>query len=114
MKAIVQAGTPSLTYGVLIGFSNDSDETLSRLEENLWQLYKDILAINPSVNFHVTPLAIVPIPGTRQNTHLRQSGLPRFDEPSISGGMFTPSVDTRYLSYKEIFNWQIRLVAHSS
>jgi len=73
-------------------------------------LYEDILAINPSLHFQVSPLAISPIPGTKQGFNLRQSGLLRFDDPSIFGGMWTPSVDTHHLSYEEIANWQIRLM----
>jgi hypothetical protein len=109
VKAIVQAGTPSLVYGVIIGFADDSDETLSHLEEALWKLYEDVLAMNPSQEFQVLPMAIAPIPGTQQGINMRQSGLLRFDEPSIFGGIFTPSVDTHYLSYEEIANWQTRL-----
>nr|VFK35323.1 MAG: hypothetical protein BECKMB1821I_GA0114274_11117 [Candidatus Kentron sp. MB]VFK77135.1 MAG: hypothetical protein BECKMB1821H_GA0114242_11029 [Candidatus Kentron sp. MB] len=110
VKAIARAGTPYLNYGVIIGFSDDSNETLSRLEEALWNLYEELLTINRSLNFQVSPLAISPIPGTKQGLDLRRSGLLCFDDPSIFGGMWTPSVDTLYLSYKEIADWQIRLM----
>ncbi|EDN68034.1 hypothetical protein BGP_2423 [Beggiatoa sp. PS] len=36
-------------------------------------------------------------------------GLLRFDDPNIFGSIWTTSVDTHYLSYKEVFEWQKRL-----
>jgi hypothetical protein len=110
VKAIARTGVPYLNYGVIIGFEDDNNDTLSRLEEAVVGLYEDILTINPSLHFQVSPLAISPIPGTKQGANLRQSGLLRFDDPSIFGGMWTPSVDTHHLSYKEIADWQIRLM----
>ena len=110
VKAIARAGTPYLNYGVIIGFADDSNDTLSRLEEALVELYEDLLTINPVLKFQVSPLAIAPLPGTKQGFNLRQSGLLRFNDPSIFGGMWTPSVDTLYLSYEEIANWQTRLM----
>jgi len=109
MKAIVSSGVPYLNYGVIIGFADDNEDTLLRLEEAILELYEELLAINPLLNFQVSALAISPIPGTKQGMSLRQSGLLRFDDPSIFGGMWTPSVDTHYLSYEDIANWQIRL-----
>lgn len=108
MKAITRAGTPYLNYGIMIGFEDDSNETLSHLEEAIWELYEALLAINPSLKFHVSPMAISPIPGTPQDINLRQSGLLHFDDPSIFGGHWTPAIDTHHLSYEEIANWQIR------
>nr|VFJ54968.1 MAG: hypothetical protein BECKDK2373C_GA0170839_10469 [Candidatus Kentron sp. DK] len=110
VKSIVRAGVPYLNYGVIIGLAEDDDQTLSHLEEALLGLYEDLLAINPSLNFQVSPLAISPIPGTKQGFDLRQSGLLRFDDPSIFGGMWTPSADTRHLGYGAIADWQIRLM----
>ncbi|MEK8019634.1 MAG: hypothetical protein VSS75_022400 [Candidatus Parabeggiatoa sp.] len=110
IKAIVRTGVPNLTYGVIIGFADESEETLLRLEEAILALYSDLLAINPSLKFQVSPFAISPIPGTPQWIFVRQSGLLQFEDPSIFGGLWTPSVNTHYLSYKDIADWQIRLL----
>jgi hypothetical protein len=109
MKMIVRAGVPHLRYGVIIGFADDSNETLLRLEEALCTLYEDLITINPSLKFQITPVSISPIPGTPQGIKLRQSGLLRFDDPSIFGSAWTTSVDTHYLSYEQVFDWQKRL-----
>jgi len=46
MKTIVRTGIPYVRYGVIIGFADDNDETLSRLEEAIWGLYEDLITIN--------------------------------------------------------------------
>ena len=109
MKVIARAGVPNIRYGVMIGFEDDNDDSLLRLEEAVSELYEDILAINPSVNFQVQSIALIPIPGTPQWDTVRKSGLLRFEDPSIFGGMGTSAVDTRYLSYGQIADWQVRL-----
>jgi hypothetical protein len=109
MKLIVHSGVPNIRYGVMIGFEDDNNESLLRLEEAVSELYENILAINPSVNFQVQSIALIPIPGTPQWNTVRKSGLLRFDDPSIFGGMGTSAVDTRYLSYEQIADWQVRL-----
>jgi len=109
LKAIVRAGVPYIRYGVIIGFADDSQETLLRLEEAISGLYDELIVINPKVNFQVAPFTISPIPGTPQSDHLRSSKLLRFDDPTIFGNLWTPAVDTHYLSYKDIANWQMRL-----
>ncbi|KHD07479.1 radical SAM protein [Candidatus Thiomargarita nelsonii] len=109
MKVIARAGVPNIRYGVMIGFEDDSNESLLRLEEAVAELYEDILAINPAVNFQVQSLALIPIPGTPQWDAVRDSGLLRSNDPSIFGGMGTSAVDTRYLSSEQIADWQVRL-----
>lgn len=98
------------TYGCIIGFPDDSDETLLHLEEAIVRLYEELLTINPSLNFQVLPVSIFPIPGTPQASLIYKSGLLRFDDPTIFGGVWTPSVDTNYLSYKEVVKWQRHLM----
>nr|VFK37556.1 MAG: hypothetical protein BECKSD772F_GA0070984_101642 [Candidatus Kentron sp. SD]VFK43283.1 MAG: hypothetical protein BECKSD772E_GA0070983_10244 [Candidatus Kentron sp. SD]VFK80442.1 MAG: hypothetical protein BECKSD772D_GA0070982_11155 [Candidatus Kentron sp. SD] len=109
MKAIVRIGIPYLRYGIIIGFADDSHENLSRLEEAARDLYEELVTINPSSNFQVAPLSLSPIPGTPQSEQVRQSGLLRFDDPSILGSVWAPSMDTHHLNYKEVFEWQKRL-----
>ncbi|RKZ39653.1 MAG: radical SAM protein [Gammaproteobacteria bacterium] len=110
MKTIVRAGLPHIIYGCIIGFPDDSDETLLHLEEAIVTLYEELLTINPSLNFQVLPVSIFPIPGTPQASLIYKSGLLRFDDPTIFGGVWTPSVDTNYLSYKEVVKWQRHLM----
>nr|VFK61960.1 MAG: hypothetical protein BECKUNK1418G_GA0071005_102029 [Candidatus Kentron sp. UNK]VFK70075.1 MAG: hypothetical protein BECKUNK1418H_GA0071006_102329 [Candidatus Kentron sp. UNK] len=110
MESIVGAGVPNILYGVIIGFEDDSDEYLSRLEEAISELHESLLAINPGINFQVRPLSLVPIPGTPQGNTVRDSGLLRIDDPSIFGNMWRPSVDTRHLGYEQIADWRVRLM----
>jgi len=108
VKAIVQAGIPVIYYGIMIGFADENDKTLLRLEEAISELYEDILTINPLVIFQVIPMTLIPIPGTPQWNSVRDSGLIRFNDPSILGGMGTAAVDTNYLSCEQVADWQMR------
>lgn len=110
VKAVARTGVPHLTYGLIIGFEDDSEETLQRLEEAVYELYHELMQINPALKFQVSPFSIFPIQGTPQSDQFRQSGLVQFEEDySIFGGLWTPSINTRYLSYKDISRWQDRL-----
>jgi hypothetical protein len=109
MKAIVRVGIPYIRYGLILGFADDSHETLSRLEEAVWELYEELVAINPTLKFQTAPFSLSPIPGTPQSEQVRQSGLLRFDDHNIFGSIWTTSVNTHYLNYKEVFEWQKRL-----
>jgi hypothetical protein len=110
IKAIVSKGLPNLTYGVIIGFADESEETLLRLEEAILQLHAELLTLNSALRFQVAPFAISPIPGTPQWTKLHQSGLLQFEDTSILGGLWAPAINTHYLSYQDIAAWQIRLL----
>jgi len=109
IKAIVRTGTPVIYYGVIIGFADDNDESLLQLEKAISELYEDILIINPLVVFQVFSLTLVPIPGTPQWDIVHDSGLMRFNEPNILGGLGTSAFDTNYLNYEQVADWQIRL-----
>lgn len=110
LKAIVRAGVPTLTYGCIIGFEDDDDSTLARLEEGVTELHDELKAINPGLFFQIAPFSISPIPGTPQGHKFRDSGLLRFEDPEIFGGLWTPCADTRYLSYEQVSEWQRRLL----
>lgn len=109
VKAIVRAGVANIRYGLIIGFADDSHDSLSRLEEAVWELYEEVVAINPTQNFQVAPFSVSPIPGTPLADNLRQSGLLRFEDPSLYGSIWTTSVDSHHLSYQKISDWQRRL-----
>jgi hypothetical protein len=110
LRAIVRSGLPALSYGIIIGFEDETEDSLLRLEEAIMQVHADLTSINPNLIFQVSPFAISPIPGTGQGKSLRELGLLRFDDPVLYGGLWTPSVDTRCLSYERIAEWQIRLL----
>ncbi len=110
VKAIVRAGLPHLTYGLIIGFADESHDTLRRLEEAILTLYGALLDINPALKFQVSPFSIYPIAGTPQQRQVQASGLLACDDPSIIGGLWTPAVNSHHLSYREIAAWQIRLL----
>ncbi len=109
MRAIVRVGLPVIVYGLIIGFPDDTHESLLRLEEAVSELHRQLREINPDLEFQVASYAISPIPGTPQGENIRKSGLLRFDDPSIVGGLWTPSCDTHHLSYEDISDWQFRL-----
>jgi hypothetical protein len=109
MKTIVQVGLPVIVYGLIIGFPDDNLDSLQRLEEAVMELHHQLRGINPDLEFQVAVYAISPIPGTPQGESIRKSGLLRFDDPSIVGGLWTPSCDTNHLSYEDIAEWQFRL-----
>jgi hypothetical protein len=109
LKAIVRAGLPRLVYGLVVGLPDDSHESMLRLEEAISELYQDLKSINPSLTFWILTSAISPIPGTPQGQNIRQSGLLRFEDPTICGSFGLPCADTQYMSYEEVSDWQARL-----
>jgi hypothetical protein len=110
LRAIVRTGLPSLSYGIIIGFEDETEDSLLRLEEAIQGVHADLTAINPNLIFQVSSFAISPIPGTGQGRALREAGLLHFDDPVLFGGIWAPSVDTRALSYERIAEWQLRLL----
>lgn len=110
LKRIVKAGVPSLYYGVIVGLSEDSHESLQYLEEAVSELYQELKTINPSLQFMLLPFSINPIPGTPQEQNLRKLDLIRTEDVTILGSTWTASADTRYLSYEEVSDWQLRLL----
>ncbi len=110
MRAIARTSIPHIRYGVIIGFEDDSEDSLLRLEEALMALYEDLMSVNPALKFQVNALSLSPIPGTPQSDRVRKAGLLHFDEPSLYGSIWTPTIDTRYLSYDQIADWQMRLM----
>ncbi|HLP87997.1 MAG TPA: radical SAM protein [Nostocaceae cyanobacterium] len=109
MRAIVRVGLPVIVYGLIIGLPDDNHDSLLHLEEAVLELHQQLREINPELEFQVASYAISPIPGTPQGENIRKSGLLRFDDPSIVGGLWTPSCDTNHLSYADISDWQFRL-----
>ena len=109
LKAIVESGTPYITYAIIVGLPEDSNESLLRLEEAIIELYEKLLTINPNLLFRVVPFAIRPLPGTPQGVNLRKENLLRFEDPAILGGFWTACADTYYLTYEEVSDWQLRL-----
>lgn len=110
LRAIVRSGLPALAYGVIIGFDYETEDSLLRLEEAIQEVHQDLISINPELIFQVSCFGISPIPGTVQGKLLRESGLLTFDDPTIFGGIWAPSVNTRTLSYEQIAEWQLRLI----
>jgi len=73
-------------------------------------LYDNLMSTNSALKFQVIAMSLSPIPGTPQSDRMRQTGLLKVDEPTLYGSLWTPTVDTRYLSYKQIADWQMRLM----
>ena len=109
IKAIVRGGTANIRYGMIVGFADDNEDNFLRIEEAVSELYEEVMAINPSQNFQVAPFFLSPIPGTPLADDLHESGLLHFRDPSLFGSIWTTSVNTHHLSYKEVFDWQVRL-----
>lgn len=109
LRAIVRTGIPRIQYGVIMGLPDDNQETMLRLEEALSNLHEDLKTINPALQFWIGTYAISPIPGTPQGQAIRESGLLRFEDPEIQAGFMTACADTKYMSYEEVSDWQLRL-----
>jgi hypothetical protein len=110
MEAIVSAGVPDITYGIIIGLPEDSDAELDRLHDGVSNLKSRLKSLSPELKFRVTPYAIRPIPGTRQASQLQRLGLLKFDDPAITGGFWTACSDTKFLSYAAVSDWQGKLL----
>lgn len=87
-----------------------SHESLQYLEEAVSELYQELKTINPSLQFMLLPFSINPIPETPQEQNLRKLDLIRTEDVTILGSTWTASADTRYLSYEEVSDWQLRLL----
>ena len=109
LRAIVHSGIPNIVYGIIIGFANDNYDSLCYLEEAVRDLEQDLKMINPLLNFFIEVASVIPIPGTRQGIKLSQSGLLRFDDPTIIGCCRTACADTYSLTYGEVSDWQLRI-----
>lgn len=110
LKAVVRMGVPALTYGCIIGFADDSDESLSLLEEGVGTLFEELRSMNPQLNIQIAPYSLSPIPGTPQGAKIHASGLLRFQDSEILGGLWAPSMDTHHLTYQQVADWQRRLL----
>jgi len=113
VKAIVGAGVPDLSYGVIVGLPNDSDDSLSRLLDAVIELKGMLKSVNPRLVFKVTPFAVRPIPGTVMTAQLQASGLLRFTDPAILGGFWTACADTKFMNYEKVSDWQMKILATS-
>ncbi|MGB7059176.1 MAG: radical SAM protein [Geitlerinemataceae cyanobacterium] len=110
IRAIASAGVPRVGYGVIVGLPDDDRDSLLYLEEAIFKLYQDVKAINPDIDFKIRPVSISPFAGTPQDQEIREQGLLVFDDPVILGGFWTPCANTKYMSYLEVSEWQIRLM----
>ncbi|MGN7611418.1 radical SAM protein [Magnetococcales bacterium HHB-1] len=110
LHSMVKAGLPHIAYGVIIGFEDENNESFQNLEEAISDLTEQLLEINPALHFSFEAYALTLAPGTGQERRVRQSGLLRFDDPTLYGGFWTPSIDSHALSYQEISAWQMRLM----
>jgi hypothetical protein len=109
MRTIVRAGVPLMNYGVIIGLPDDDHEGLSQLEEALWELYHDLTTINPELVFNISPFPIVSIPSTPLAANIRNSGLLRFEDPTLIGCFRISTADTKHMSYAEVSDWYTRI-----
>ena len=110
LEAIVRAGVPDITYGVIVGLPDDSPASLGTLERSVGTLRQRLRSINANLKFRVVPYAIRPLPGTPQTSALEQAGLLRFHDSAICGGFWTACADTHHMSYAEVSDWQSRLM----
>ena len=110
LEAIVRAGVPDITYGLIVGLPEDSHGGLLALERSVGELRQRLKSINPDLTFRVVPYAIRPLAGTPQADSLEQLGLLRFRDSAICGGFWTACADTRYMSYADVSEWQSRLM----
>lgn len=110
LEAMVRAGLPDITYGVIVGLPDDSHEDLSALLRHVGELRLRLKDINPDLKFRAVPYAIRPLPGTPQARGLQRSGLLRFDDPAIAGGFWTACADTHHMSYSDVSHWQHRIL----
>lgn len=109
MRAIVTAGLPDITYGVIVGLPDDDHAGMENLLTAVSGLREELKRINPDLLFRVVPYALRPIPGTPAANRLRSQGLLKFEDPAILGGFWTACSDTDHLSYQEVSDWQYRL-----
>lgn len=109
LRAIVHAGVPTISYGFIIGLPDDNRDSFLYLEEAISELKQDLITINPSLNFFITPYSIIPIPGTPQEQNIKKLNLLRFEDPTIRGNFWTSCADTHHLSYEEVSDWQLSL-----
>jgi len=110
LRAIVRTGVPRISYGVIIGLEEDSDESMQTLLEQILLLRDELKAVNPSLVFWLVPFCIRPIPGTPRAKILQDKGLVRYTDPALSGGYWTATCDTNYMGYREVAEWQQKLL----
>lgn len=107
LKSAVSAGLPSLFYVFIIGFPEDDEESLSRLYEKVSEVRKELLKINPALNFTVSSNGISTFPGVPITGQFIQEGVrPSVVHPSLLN-KWTP-LPTKSLTAKEVLRWIVR------
>lgn len=99
-----------ISYGVIIGLLDDDEEVLLRFEEVLWEVYYEVKVINLLIIFQVSFFVIFLILGILQGEIICKFGLLWFEDLVFFVGFWIVSVDMKYLSYEEVFDWQFCLV----
>jgi len=109
VKAIVRAGVPNITYSVIIGYPEETDESLAHLMDVMRELKEEIMSINPELNMVVNPNSFIPFPGTPERVSLVAEGLLSQDADPVLVNSWTPTYRTRALTGEELTEWQRKL-----
>jgi len=108
VRQIVRAGTPSLTYGCIIGLKDDGAKEMQALYDYVLWFKEELKSINPKLIFWLAPFCIRPIPGTGQYLTLEKHRL-LHPHPTMRGAYGTP-MPTMHLRAEEIAEWQQRFL----
>lgn len=106
IKEIVKAAVPTVTYGVIIGYPRDSSQKIKNLFEVMRDLKDELTGLNPNLEIAIPARSLMPLPGTPLTEKLKSGPYLRFNDPSLVGNRFTSVVDTDYMTYEEISEWQ--------
>lgn len=102
LEAIAATDIKALTYGVILGFEDDSQQYIEANIAYLKELKRRLKRINPDLKIIFTPFTNKPIPSTENARNLEKKGLVMYHQPEIQGGFYTAAIRTNHMSVLEI------------
>jgi hypothetical protein len=111
LRAIAQAGLPAFGYGIMIGFVDDSPDTLSLTASRCEELREACSQANPSAVQHFQIFNNILLPGTPNFTkNLRHAKYNVEDHPELFN-FYTSTLDGLYFKHWDYYNKRQNLAA---
>lgn len=103
LKIILQHGITYHNYNIIIGYPEDSDESLDNYLSKCFTLKNELYKSNSDYNPYFNIFTLALLPGTTDYNHFKSRM--KFDinkHPEVIS-IYTPSMDTNSLSYYDVF-----------
>jgi hypothetical protein len=104
LRTIAEAGLPAFGYGIMIGFVDDTAETLKLTAQRCYELRDECAKVNPGAIQHFQIFNNILLPGTPNFTkHLKYAKYDIGDDPELFN-FYTSIVDGNHFAHWENFS----------